>query len=176
MDMHLAHRPLPVSRGYRHQAKPDAEIGMWCCLVLIFARDMERPKCRVHVHGHARHFSARSVIDHNPIVTSVCVQVNRDTGRLSALPSDLILALIFGVRAVLGSMMYLRCGYTVNTTLFGHHRCESLESRRSSPSPHWTAGGPRKLVRRMASAMGNNPGVSIPPSFPSLGLHRNPSR
>jgi len=171
--MYVARRSLPVSREYRHQAKPDAKIGMWRCLVLIFARDMERPKCRVHVHGHARHFSARSVIDHNPIMTSVCVQVPRDTGRLSALPSDLISALIFGVRAVLGSMMYLRRGYTVNTTLFGHHRCESLESRRCSPSPHRTAGGPRKLVRGMASAMGNNRGVSIPPSFPSLGLHRN---
>ena len=113
------------------------------------------------------------MISHDPIVTSVCVQVPRDTGRLSALPSDLISALIFGVRAVLGSMMYLRRGYTVNTTFFGHHRCESLEFRRSSPSPHRTDGGPRKLVLGMASAMGNNRGVFIPPSFPSLSLHRN---
>ena len=77
--MHLARRSLPVSREYRHQAKPDAEIGMWLCLVLIFARDMERPKCRVHVHGHARHFPARSVIDHDPIVISVCLQMPTDT-------------------------------------------------------------------------------------------------
>ena len=112
--MGVARRSLLVSREYRHQAKPDAEIGMWRCLLLIFARDMERPKCRVHVHGHARHFPARSVIDHDPIVISVCVQVPRDTRRLSALPSDLISALIFGVRAVLGSMMYLRRGCTVD--------------------------------------------------------------
>ena len=79
VDMHLAHRSLPVSREYRHQAKPDAEIGMWLCLVLIFARDMERPKCQVHVHGHARHFHARSVIDHDLIVTSLYVQVPTDT-------------------------------------------------------------------------------------------------
>ena len=79
VDMHLARRSLPVSREYRHQAKPDAEIGMWLCLVLIFARDMERPKCQVHVHGHARHFHARSVIDHDLIVTSLYVQVPTDT-------------------------------------------------------------------------------------------------
>ena len=77
----------------------------------------------VHVHGHARHFHAHLVIDHDLIVTSLYVQVPTDTRRLSALPSDLISALIFGLRAVLGSMMYLRRGYTVNTTLFGHHRC-----------------------------------------------------
>ena len=113
------------------------------------------------------------MISDDSIVISVCVQMPRDTRRLSALPSDLISALIFGLRAVLGSMMYLRCGYTINTALFGHHQCESLECGRSSLSPHWTARGPRKLVLRMASAMGNNQGVFIPPSFPSLGLHRN---
>ena len=79
VDMCVARRSLPVSREYRHQAKPDAEIGMWRCLVLIFARDMERPKCRVHVHGHARHFPARSVIGHDPIVISVCLQMPTDT-------------------------------------------------------------------------------------------------
>ena len=103
----------------------------------------------------------------------VCAQVPRDTGRLSALPSDLISALIFGVRAVLGSMMYLRRGYTVNTTFFGHHQSRESRLSRSSPSSHRTAGGPRKLVLGVASAMGNNRGVFIPPSFPSLSPHRN---
>ena len=50
-----------------------------CAKTLIFARDGERPECQVHVHGHARHFPARSVIYHDPIVTSVCVQVPTDT-------------------------------------------------------------------------------------------------
>ena len=33
--------------------------------------------------------------------------------------------------------------------------------------------GPRKLVPGVASGMGNNRGVFVSPSFPSLGLHRN---
>ena len=54
----------------RHVALPAAHIR---------ERDMERPKCQVHVHGHARHFHARSVIDHDLIVTSLHVQVPTDT-------------------------------------------------------------------------------------------------
>ena len=84
-------------------------------------------KCQVHVHGHARHFPARSVIYHDPIVTSVCVQVPRDTERP---PGRLVFHLarvISAVMYLLCHVMYLRRGYTLNTTLFGHHRCESLD-------------------------------------------------
>ena len=138
VDMHLARRSLPVSREYRHQAKPDAEIGMWLCLVLIFARDMERPKCQVHVHGHARHFHARSVIDHDPIVTSVCLQVPRDTERPpcreAGVPS----------RASHFRRRFWHCPRDVSAPLF-YPQCNVL---RSPPIPRvsivaiQTAGGP----------------------------------
>ena len=112
------------------------------------------------------------MIDHDLIVTSLYVQVPTDTRRLSALPSDLISAVISAICYLLGHIMYLRRGSTVNTLFFGHHRSRESRLWRSSPSPHRTAGGPRKLVLGMASAMGNNRGVFIPPFFPSLSLHR----
>ena len=122
VDMHLARRSLPVSREYRHQAKPDAEIGMWLCLVLIFARDMERPKCQVHVHGHARHFHARSVIDHDPIVTSVCVQVPRDTERPPGRPEFHLGRVISVEDSRIAMEMYCSCSHTLDAALFGHHQ------------------------------------------------------
>ena len=80
---------------------------------------------------------------------------------------------IFGLCAVLGQLMYLRGPSTEIQLSFGLAARVCVVFSRSSPSPHRTAGGPRKLVLGMASAMGNNRGVFIPPSFPSLGLHRN---
>jgi hypothetical protein len=107
------------------------------------------------------------------IMTSLCLQVPRDTERPPGRPEFHLGRVISVEYSRIAIEMYCSCSHTLNKTLFGHHRCESLESRRSSPSPHRTAGGPRKLVLGMASAMGNNQGVFISPSFPSLGLHRN---
>ena len=113
------------------------------------------------------------MISDDSIVTSVCLQVPRDTGSSVSVLIFGLSGVIFGLRAVLGQLMYLRGPNTEIHLSFGHRRsCSSVFSR-SSPSPHRTAGGPRKLVLGVASAMGNNRGVFIPPSFPSLGPHRN---
>ena len=109
------------------------------------------------------------MISHDPIVTSVCVQVPRDTGSSVSVLIFSLRGLIFGLRAVLGQLMYLRGPNTEIHLSFGLAARVRLVFSRSSPSPHRTAGGPRKLVRGVASAMGNNQGVFISPSFPSLG-------
>ena len=113
------------------------------------------------------------MISHDPIVTSVCVQVPRDTGSSVSVLIFGLHGLIFGLRAVLGQLMYLRGPNTEIHLSFGLAARVRLVFSRSSPSPHRTAGGPGKLVLGVASAMGNNRGVFIPPSFPSLGPHRN---
>ena len=113
------------------------------------------------------------MISHVPIVTSACLQVPRDTGRPPGRLEFHLSAVISAVCYLLGHIMYLRRGSTVNTLFFGHHRSRESRLWRSSPSLHRTAGGLRKLVLRVAGAMGNDRGVFIPPFFPSLGLHRN---
>ena len=110
---------------------------------------------------------------YGPIVTSVCLQVPRDTERPPGRLEFHLVRVISAVMYLLGHVMYLRHCSTHNTTLFSHHQCESLDCLRSRQSLHRTARGPGKLVLGMASAMGNNRGVFIPPSFPSLGPHRN---
>ena len=88
------------------------------------------------------YFPARSVISNDPIVTSACLQVPRDTKRPPGRLEFHLTRVISAVMYLLGHMMYLRRCSTRNTTLFGHHRCESLDCLRCSPSPHQTAGGP----------------------------------
>ena len=60
-----------------------------------------------------------------------------------------------------------------NTPLLGHRRSSNIFSRDLARARTGQPGGPRKLVLGVASAMGNNRGVFISPSFPSLGPHRN---
>ena len=121
-----------------------------------------------------RGFVVRSSADFGvPITTSLCVQVPRDTGSSVSVVIFGLRHVIFGLRAVLGQLMYLRRPNTEIHLSFGLAARVCLVLSRCSPSPHRTAGGPRKLVLGMASAMGNNRGVFIPPSFPSLGPHRN---
>ena len=61
-----------------------------------------------------------------------------------------------------------------NVPLLGHRRSSNIFSRDVARARTRQLGGlARKLVLGMASAMGNNRGVFISPSFPSPGLHRN---
>ena len=48
------------------------------------------------------------MISHDPIVTSLCVQVPRDTGSSVSVLIFGLRGVIFGLRAVLGQLMYLR--------------------------------------------------------------------
>ena len=141
VDMHLARRSLPVSRESRHQAKPDAEIGMWLCLVLIFAGDGERPECKVHVHGHARHFPARSVISDAPMTASLCVQVPRDTERPPGRPEFHLARVISAEDSGIVHVMYLRRCDIANTPLIGHRRSSNIFSRDRARARTGQSGG-----------------------------------
>ena len=106
------------------------------------------------------------MISNVPIVTSACLQVPRDTRRPPGRLEFHLSAVISAVCYLLGHIMYLRRGSTANTLFFGHHRSRESRLWRSSPSPHRTAGGLRKLVLGVASAMGTTRACSFPPPSP----------
>ena len=116
--------------------------------------------------GSARVFLLVRSLAHEIIITSLCVQVPRDTERPPGRPEFHLGRVVSVEDSRVAMEMYCSCSHSLNTTFFGHHRCESLDCLRFSPSPHRTARGPRGLVLRVASATGNNQGVFFPPPSP----------
>ena len=90
------------------------------------------------------------------IMTSLCVQVPRDTRSSVSVVIFSLCHVIFSLHAVLSQLMYLCCPNTKIHLSFSLAACVCLILSQCSPSLHQTARGPRKLVLRMASAMGNN--------------------
>ena len=102
------------------------------------------------------------------IVTSVCVQVPSDTERPPGRPEFHLARVISAEDSAIVHVMYLRrcCRRLLQSLPLARHFSRDCPRARTVTGQ---PGGPRKLVLGMASAMGNNRGVSIPPSFPSLG-------
>ena len=87
----------------------------------------ERPDRRV-IEGHCGRvvLLARAVVRYLKM-TSLCVQVPRDTERPPGRPEFHLARVISAEDSGIVHVMYLRRCSTLNTTFFGHHRCESLD-------------------------------------------------
>ena len=87
-----------------------------------------RPDHRV-IDGHCESvvLLARAVV--RDLMTSLCVQVPRDTEMCPETSEFHLARIISAEHSAIVHMMYLRRCSTLNATLFGHHRCESLDFR-----------------------------------------------
>ena len=115
--------------GRAFQLQLHAEFGMAAGVEGAGWTGQERPD-RPVIEGHCgRVFLLARSLAHEIIITSPCVQVPRDTERPPGRPEFHLARVISAEDSGIVHVMYLcRCS-TINTTFFGHHRCESLESR-----------------------------------------------
>ena len=147
----IPHRPRGGHARHEALAWSQAAGGFhasWACQMGICRLVWNTPSACDHASASwcactpPRGFVDRSSADFGvPITTSLCVQVPRDTGSSVSVVIFGLRHVIFGLRAVLGQLMYLRGPNTEIYLSFGLAARVCLVFSRSSPSPHRTAGG-----------------------------------
>ena len=115
--------------GRAFQLQLHAEFGMAAGVGGTGWTGQVRPDRRV-IEGHCGRvvLLARAVV-RDLMMTSLCVQVPRDTERPPGRPEFHLVRVISVEDSRIAIEMYCSCSHTVNTTCFGHHRCESLDYR-----------------------------------------------